>query len=422
MHQFPFVAYSFPEHSSARRRQHHRAWTPRSRRSLSGDTQDSDGSLDEKNEGRDPVRALDPSATQKAHQPASSHPPPTICAQHAEAANTFCYACSQKQTEQVLAGLADRVAGVEATVVTSMGRIAEMISEMGAAIHSPPADLKEHGPEAAVEIPAPHVDAATSTPTGWIRSPTSKKLPEGVVDIGSDSQPEDQSAQHAAPPRVAPMRPLHNVPTADGSHSVQNIGARQDVSPIVKAPAKRTSAVPRMRTVTSPKPAFRKPPPSEENTSSSESTETSPKATRQQVHACHKKRRDFVCASLTSDSVPAMQPRSRSAPLRYGTHCWVMHPALNDAVIGIARAGVNSRSRSHHTDLVHACEDGQQCILFKKLFRQDVPLLFPDDVLIGSKKTCDSVLWSSGKGERWVRWACKYLREKIDDDMLPRGV
>ena len=322
----------------------------------------------------------------------------------------------------MLASLADRVAGVEAAVVNGIGRIAEMLSEQVASKHTAPADLKDPGPQAAVETPVAHADAATSTPAGWIRSASSKKVPGGVVEIGSDSPPADEPPPNVAMPRAASTRPLDNVPTAEVSDSVQNTGARKDDSPTVQPPTKRTSVVPRMRLVPSPKAAFRRPPASEDNTSDSESTDTSPKATRQQVHAGYKKRRDFVCASLTSDNVPTRQPRSRSAPLRYGTQCWVMHPAFNNAVIGIARAGVNSRSRSQHTDLVHACEDGQQCILFKKLFRQDAPLLFPDDVLTGSKKTCDSVLWSSGRGERWVRWTCKYLREKMDDDMLPEGV
>lgn len=102
------------------------------------------------------------------------------------------------------------------------------------------------------------------------------------------------------------------------------------------------------------------------------------------------------------------------APIRYGVHCWVLHPEYNNEVIGEARAGVNNRSRSHHTQMVAACKDGQQFILFKKVFRHDIPLLFPDDPNIGRDKMCDGVLWTSGKSEKWVRWNCRYLRDKSE--------
>lgn len=99
-------------------------------------------------------------------------------------------------------------------------------------------------------------------------------------------------------------------------------------------------------------------------------------------------------------------------PLSYGTHCWVLHPGFPNEVVGEARAGVNNRSRSSHPELVSACKDGEQYILFKKIHRHDTPLLFPDDANIGPQKMCDVVLWTSGKAEKWVRWSCKYLREK----------
>ena len=350
LHQYPFVAYGFPDRLAARRRRHHRG-----RRSLSADSQDSGALLEEKGHRRDPFAAKDPAATQQSQPPSYSHPPGRACPQHAETAGVFCLACSQEHTHTMIAGLEDSVAGVKATMASTMGRIADMIAEMVAAKHTPSAELKQHGPESAVEKPVVHVDVATSTPTAWIRTSASKKAPGGVVEIGSDSHPADQSAPQAALPRASTLPPLHSVPTAEGSHTVQNTGDCVEISPTKKPTTRRTSAVPRMRAVPSPKPAFRRPPASEENTSATESTDTSPKPTRQQVPAGNKKRRDFVCPSLTSDSVPAMQPRSRSAPLRYGTHCWVMHPGFNNDVIGIARAGVNSRSRSHHTDLVHAC-------------------------------------------------------------------
>lgn len=90
----------------------------------------------------------------------------------------------------------------------------------------------------------------------------------------------------------------------------------------------------------------------------------------------------------------------------------MLHPGYNNEVIGEARAGVHNRSRSHLTHLVSACKDGQQFILFKKLYRHDIPLLFPDDPNVGPLKMCDAVLWASGKGEKWVRWSSRYLREK----------
>lgn len=105
-------------------------------------------------------------------------------------------------------------------------------------------------------------------------------------------------------------------------------------------------------------------------------------------------------------------------PIRHGTYCWVLHPAFPNEIVGEARAGVNNKSRSHHPHMVAACKDGEQYILFKKIHRPDTPLLFPDDAHGRSRKMCDSVLWKSGKSEKWVRWTSKYLREKSMVDPL----
>jgi hypothetical protein len=85
-------------------------------------------------------------------------------------------------------------------------------------------------------------------------------------------------------------------------------------------------------------------------------------------------------------------------------------------VVGEARAGVNNKSRSNHSHLVAACNDGEQFILFKKIHRHDTPLLYPDDPHIGQAKMCDGALWSSGKPEKWVRWKSRYLRQKSIED------
>lgn len=85
-------------------------------------------------------------------------------------------------------------------------------------------------------------------------------------------------------------------------------------------------------------------------------------------------------------------------------------------MVGEARAGVNNRSRSHHPHMVSACRDGEQFILFKKIYRHDTPLLFPEDDSVGPIKMCDSALWASGKAEKWVRWKSKYLLEKCRAD------
>lgn len=100
--------------------------------------------------------------------------------------------------------------------------------------------------------------------------------------------------------------------------------------------------------------------------------------------------------------------------LRPGTKCWVLHPGFKNEVVGEAKAGVHNKSRSQQKDLVATCEDGQQYILFKKIYRHDTPLLFPDDANIGKGKMCDSVVRASGRVEKWVRWPCKYLHEKAE--------
>ena len=96
-------------------------------------------------------------------------------------------------------------------------------------------------------------------------------------------------------------------------------------------------------------------------------------------------------------------------PLRPGTRCWVLHPGYNFQVVGEAKAGVNNKSRSQQTQLVSRCKDGQQYILFKKIYRHDTPLIFPNDPHIGTNKMCDSVVWSPGNPGQWVRWWCRYL-------------
>jgi hypothetical protein len=80
-------------------------------------------------------------------------------------------------------------------------------------------------------------------------------------------------------------------------------------------------------------------------------------------------------------------------------------PRFNGVVVGEAK-GVHNRSRSQQKHLVEACKDGQQFILFKKIYRHDTPLLFPDDAGIGSGKMLDNVVHSSGNKGKWVRWSC----------------
>lgn len=102
-------------------------------------------------------------------------------------------------------------------------------------------------------------------------------------------------------------------------------------------------------------------------------------------------------------------------PLKHGLHCWVLHLGFPNKVVGEARAGVNNKSRSNHMDLVELCADGEQYILFKKKFRHDTPVLFPDDPNTGHIKMCDQALWEKAT-EKWVKWKSQYLREKILDD------
>ena len=85
--------------------------------------------------------------------------------------------------------------------------------------------------------------------------------------------------------------------------------------------------------------------------------------------------------------------------------------------MGEARAGVNNKSRSYQTQLVESCADGEQYILFKRIFRLDTPLLYPNDPHTEHIKMCDQALWDSGKvGEKWVKWSSQYLREIVVDN------
>jgi hypothetical protein len=108
-------------------------------------------------------------------------------------------------------------------------------------------------------------------------------------------------------------------------------------------------------------------------------------------------------------------------PLRPGTRCWVLHPHFNFQVVGEAKAGVNNRSRSVQQHLVDRCKDGQQFILFKKLHRHGVPLIFPNDPGIGSDKMCDGVVWTPGKDGKWIRWWSRYLIDMATAQPINNG-
>ena len=108
----------------------------------------------------------------------------------------------------------------------------------------------------------------------------------------------------------------------------------------------------------------------------------------------------------------------KQVPLRPNTKCWILHPGFNNEVVGEAKAGVHNKSRSVHKHLVSAYRDGEQYILFKKIYRHDTPLLFPDDAHIGPSKMCDAALWNPGRPEKWVRWPCRFLHEKTEEASL----
>ena len=63
------------------------------------------------------------------------------------------------------------------------------------------------------------------------------------------------------------------------------------------------------------------------------------------------------------------------SPVHCGTRVWVLHSDFNGEVIGIANAGVNNKSCSIRKTFVQRCNDGQQFILFKNIFRHDTSFL-----------------------------------------------
>ena len=105
-------------------------------------------------------------------------------------------------------------------------------------------------------------------------------------------------------------------------------------------------------------------------------------------------------------------------PVRPGTKCWILHPGFGTQVIGEAKAGVNNSSRSVQKQLVRRAKDGQQFILFRKIYRHDTPLIFTNDPDIGLNMMCDSVVCGEGRPGQWVRWWSRYLIEMSEAQSL----
>lgn len=95
-----------------------------------------------------------------------------------------------------------------------------------------------------------------------------------------------------------------------------------------------------------------------------------------------------------------------------------MHPGFGHNVIGEAKAGVNNKSRSVQKQLVRRAKDGQQFILFRKIYRHDTPLIFPDDPDIGLNMMCDHVVCDEGSTGQWVRWWSRYLIDMTEVQSL----
>ena len=229
---------------------------------------------------------------------------------HPEYRRPECTTSSPSQTHKMLAMLDSRVAGVESTIATALGRISDILSQMCEKKHHFGVDGELRRSGHVVDMRMSPGAVCTATPTNSALRGTEQKDVGGVADVRSHSKGEKESVPVTARPRDASVAAARKMPADDDSYSAEHSRRCARSSPTGEPPAKRVSRVPRMR-AQPPQGnlAVARTPQSREKAARSDSTDATPTPPRYRDPTGYENVTDFGMTSPTKVTVPILQPR-----------------------------------------------------------------------------------------------------------------
>ena len=211
-----------------------------------------------------------------------------------------CNSSLQSQTNKLLAILESRVAGVEATMAASFGRITDILAEMS--------------------HPKPSVGLRTNENIVNMQplnanGDTQKEVAGGIAGVRTPSHPENQSASQSDVPAAGVEAPQRDMVSPEGSHSTSP--TRHNRFKRVTTVGKRVTKVPRIRPLPAQaRLAGARNPVSTEDTTQSDSIEvtTTPPA-RCNVPSGYINVTDSGSPTPTPSRVPILQPRKNNVSI-----------------------------------------------------------------------------------------------------------